>query len=80
VTTNADEDAAIEWMAEQAGTDAITFFDDQVHGMLNGWVTVYRTDQAPSTPTDVANAYAAAPLADQQQVVDILNTPLKAQP
>jgi len=81
VTTSADEDAAIAYLAEQAGqTDPAAFFDAQVHNMLNGWVITQHTAMAPATPMDVSNAYAAAPLDQQQQVVSILNVPLKEQP
>lgn len=66
------------WMGEnQGGVSDAVVFQDSVHTMLQTFVANWKVATANSAPHDVAVAYAAAPLADQQQVDAILNTPAR---
>lgn len=77
-TASVEEVNALKWMGTNQGgvTDAVVF-QDSVHAMLQSFVSNWNAATANSAPYDVAKAYAAAPLADQQEVDAILNTPAR---
>jgi hypothetical protein len=48
------------------------FFDTQVHTLVRPWMLRAQAAQAPAPAASVAEAYLAAPLETQQEVVTLL--------
>ena len=74
VSTNPDEQAALEWVASQADPpqDPEIYFDARMHEVLRSYQQQYAVQNAAAPVEDVAVAYAKADTPTQEQVNTLL--------
>ena len=70
ITTTADQDAALTWVA--GAGDPAQYLQDRNNEILDSYVRNHKLAQTPVPTVDVATAYAYADAATQAQVVTTL--------
>jgi hypothetical protein len=74
VTTNPEEESALQWVASQADPpeDAATYFDKRMHEVLASYTQQHNVQTAVAPVDEVAVAYAVGTTEQQTQVATIL--------